>query len=373
FIYYLICLAISMGCTQKEQGFTITTNLQGFEENAKVTITENATQKVLDSTTITNGNFTAKGILESPPASVSVTIFSKDGKNRSFTSFFIGNEPITLTGKKTNFYKNAVVTGSAYNGLRVAYTKLLDPLYEKRDQKLNKMFALRNQGKWNDSLQDAYWSKTGLIPKIDKEISQLSKKFIAENINSHFGLRELVSTKTEYSEEFIRSMLAKLNNQFKTSKYVSVLETYLENDALKIGDAFYDFQGENRNGETLSFGSFFQNTKKYTLLEFSTPNCGWCRKAMPEIKKLALEADNALQVVTFYVDKNKEDWQKLVTDNSISWPTLWSAEGRYSKTYTKYRVLSTPTYYLFDAQGKLQNKWIGYDQNLSTNIKNALP
>ena len=47
------------------------------------------------------------------------------------------------------------------------------------------MFTLRQEGKWNDSLQNAYWSReNGIITKIDNQTDQIRKKFIEDNIEN---------------------------------------------------------------------------------------------------------------------------------------------------------------------------------------------
>jgi thioredoxin-related protein len=93
---------------------------------------------------------------------------------------------------------------------------------------------------------------------------------------------------------------------------------------------------------------------------FST---GAAKTNVDEIKKLANEKSDNLKVVTFNVDKNKEDWLKTNKANKINWPSLWDKDGRFSETFTKYRVLGTPTYYLFDSKGKVVTKWTGFEKN----------
>lgn len=374
-VVHILVIALILAfisCQEKQSGFEISANLDGFEENSKVLLTDISNQKVLDSTLIIDGKFVVNGFLDNAPSTVNLMILSKNGKERNYTSMFMGNEKITISGNKLSFRNGIEVLGSKYHGLKVDFDKQVNPLNDERGKKLQQMFALRNDGKWNDSLQSAYWSETGLITKIDKETSKITEKFISDNINSHFALSQLVTNKNDFSKEFIQNQLDRLEPKFMDIRYVSVLKTYLENKPLENGASFYNFQAENQNGISVDFASFFNNDKEFTLLEFYSPHCSWCKKALPEIKELEKAENQILQVITYNVDKNKEDWLKTTKSNRITWTTLWNENGRYSDAYTKYRVFATPTYYLFDKNGNLVKKWDGYSEGLIADIRNLI-
>jgi len=374
FAYILVVALILtfISCQEKQSGFEISANLEGFEENSKVLLSDISSQKVLDSTVIVDGKFLVNGYLDNVPSAVSLMILSKTSQERHYTSVFMGNEKVSISGNKSSFNSGMEVSGSKYHGLKADFDKKVNPLYNERDKKLQRMFALRNDGKWNDSLQSAYWSETGLITKIDKETSKITEKFISDNINSHFALSQLVTNKNDFSREFIQNQLDRLEPKFRGTRYVTVLKTYLENKPLENGASFYNFQAEDQNGKMVDFASFFINDKEFTLLEFYSPHCSWCKKALPEIKELEKAENKILQVVTYNVDKNKEDWLNTIKSNGITWTTLWNENGRYSDAYTKYRVGGTPTYYLFDKQGKVLKKWTGYDEKLIADIRNSI-
>lgn len=61
------------------------------------------------------------------------------------------------------------------------------------------MFSLREQKKWNDSLQKVFWSRRtlGKIVKIDKEYQDLENNFVDANINSYFALYRLDQAKAQ--------------------------------------------------------------------------------------------------------------------------------------------------------------------------------
>ena len=358
-------------CQKPKEHFTITADLSGFPENSKVVISNGTTGKVLDSTNLIENKFVSTGFIENPPVPISILIKPDNNNETAYSFIFVGNENVTISGNKNDFPDNLTVTGSKHHEFKTKLDNKVGPLNKERNKKLQKMFSLRQQGKWNDSLQNAYWSKEdGMITKIDSQTTQLTKDFIADNINSDYALSQLVIYKTDFSKTFIKEQLSNLNSNYKSSKYAKVLETFIENDPLEKGDEFYNFTAENQNGQNVKFSSFLND--KYTLLEFHSPYCSWSLKALPEIKKLSNKMSDSLKIVTVNVDENKEDWLKEYKSNNISWTSLYDENGRYSDVYTKYHVFATPTYYLFDENGTVVEIWNGYNDNLIEQIEERI-
>jgi len=350
---------------QENKDFKISSNIKGYEDGTKVIISNAVNGKVLDSTEIMNGKFESNGIIENPPTQISVLI--QNDTKRFLKFLFIGNENIKIEGDLNKLK----ISGSKYHKYKEDLDQRTDSLDNLRNEKIQQMLALRRENKWNDSLQNQYWSKDGgIIPEIDLRVDKIRRDFINDNINSDFALFELVINKSTFDKEFIEIQLEKLNSNFRNSEYATILKTYINSKDLVKGDTFYDFEAENQRGNNVKFSDFFND--KFVLLEFYSSYCSWCRKAMPEIKKLASENKNNLRVITFNVDSNKEDWLKSYEKNKISWPSLHDDSGKLSEVYTKYRVYVTPTYLLFDKNGKLIRKWNGYNDNFGTEVNQSL-
>lgn len=362
----VLFLVLTNSCKKTSENLVINGQLNGFPENSKVFVSDAMTGKIIDSTFVKSKYFQVRGFIEQQPSLLSFTIVKNDGE--FFNSLlFVGNESVKLEGKPQDFPDHVKVSGSKYHQYKSKLDAKVAHLNKERDEKIATMFSLRREGKWNDSLQKQYWSKEGLITKIDEEINKLTKEFIEHNINSDYALFQLVTYKTEFSKEFIETQLNKLNANYRNSKYTRVLETFLTNPSLNRGDPYYDFKAENQKGETVSFSDSFKG--KYVLLEFYSPYCSWCVKALPDIKALHEGEKENLEIVTLNVDKNKEDWSQKYRENGISWTGLYNKNARYSNAYTKYGVFITPSYFLFDPSGKLLNRWDGYSDGLAGKIK----
>ncbi|GHA52093.1 hypothetical protein GCM10007103_35540 [Salinimicrobium marinum] len=370
FIFISSLFIFFTACHKPKEKFTITANLSGFPENSKVIISNGTTGKVLDSTKLVENKFVSTGFIENPPIPISI-IINPDNNETAYSFIFIGNENVKISGNKDDFPDDLSVIGSKHQEFKTKLDNKVGPLNKERNQKIQKMFSLRQEGKWNDSLQNAYWSKEdGMITKIDSQTTQLTKDFIADNINSDYALSQLVIYKTDFSISFIKEQLSNLSPNYKNSKYAQVLKTFIENEPLDKGNKFYDFTAENQNGQSVKFSNFFKD--KYVLLEFHSPYCSWSGKALSEIKMLSEQMSDSLKIVTFSVDENKEDWLKEYKTNQVSWTSLYNENGRYSDVYTKYQVFATPTYYLFEENGTVVEKWDGYNENLIEQIKERI-
>lgn len=352
-----------------QDNFKISGNLSGFEENSLVKIErENIT---LDSCRLINGKFELKGNLEQSPSSVYLLI--KNGKDWVYSSFFIENERITINAKIENFPYNVKTEGSKYDDLRYQFTGLRKDLNIERNKYLNEIFTLREQGKWNDSLQSEYWGKSepfGKITIIDQKLDKIQKDFIAENLNSYYALYLLEMLKTQYSKIELSNLISKLKPEFKKTVYAKSINTHIKNPDLKIGDKFYDFSALNSKNEEVDFSDYFSG--KYVLLDFSTLFCGACQQAIPELEKIKKNQNDKLEIVTFYVDKSQKGFDGLSQKHGENWNILWDKEGRLSDTYAKYKVFGTPTFYLFSSNGNLVQKFDGFSADLSEQIEEAL-
>ena len=312
-----------------------------------------------------------KGNLEEPPNNLVLSVVPDKGKFGTYSTIFIGNEKISVEADSTDFQFDLKLKGSSFHEFKSRFDARVNPLEKKRNQRLQEMFSIRQEGKWNDSLQTAFWGENGLITELDEQTLMETKDFIEQNTDSYYALYQLVLNKTVLPRTFINEQINKLSDDLKGTKYVRVLKAYQQNGPLEKNNRFYDFSAENQLGGTVKFSDFF-NKKDYVLLEFYSPYCSWCTKALPEIKKLEESERDRLEVITFSVDRNKEDWLEDYRSKGKNWTSLWSAEGRYGDAFTKYGIYGTPTYFLFNEEGTLLNKWRGYDETTIDQIRSLI-
>jgi len=352
-----------------QKHFIISGNLSGFETNALAKITKN--NITLDSCIIKDGQFLLKGTLENVPTSV--VLFIKNGDNYKYSELFIGNESITINADIDDFKWNVRTKGSKYDDLRFDYFQLIKNLSKERENIENEIFTLRDHGKWNDSLQSAYWNRKepfGKIILVDRDIEEINKKFIADNINNYYGLYLLDANKVVLPKKFVSQTYNKIKPELKKSVSGKSLYSFIYNPDLNIGERFLDFVAYNKSGKKVRFSKYFNS--KFVLLDFSTPYCGFCLESVPILNKLKKDNPKKLEIVTFYVDENPKGFEKLDKKHTPGWETIWDKKGRLGETYSKYKIDGTPILYLFSPDGKLIEKFDGFDEDLGALIEKKL-
>ncbi|MCE7053133.1 hypothetical protein LZF95_00505 [Algoriphagus sp. AGSA1] len=158
------------------------------------------------------GQFELSGSFEL--ASTPVHLAIGNGNDFFYSPLFIGNERIVIEENIEDFPFDLQTEGSAYDGLRYDFGQLEKDLIVQRDEHLAEMFSLRVQGKWNDSLENAYWGRSGPFGKIrtlDIELDKIREEFIDDNINSYYTLCLFGVCKTEYPGPKIINLIEKLD------------------------------------------------------------------------------------------------------------------------------------------------------------------
>jgi thiol-disulfide isomerase/thioredoxin len=363
----IISFALLVSCsTARETDSLITGYTLNSTDKTKVRLIDISTNLATDSSVIVQNRFQLNNVHgDIEPDHKIVRIGEHDQFNDIIV--FSGRENIKINETIEGIF---VETGSEHNQYKKQLDEKLKGLNASRSVHLKTMFALRNEGMWNDSLQNIYWGNKGLIKNIDQEISTIEKMFIKDNPDSYYSAYILNVYKTEYSPEVVEALYEKLDKKIKDSKYGKSIKTHLENAAIAVGEKFIDFEAKDAKGESKLFSSFFKG--KYVLLDFSTPYCTWCLQSISSLQNLRSSVGDSLEIVSFYVDQDRNGLEKHLTIRDKSWETLWDGKGRFSDTYVKYRVFSTPTFYLFDNNGFLLKKWDGITNDFEKEVNQVI-
>jgi thiol-disulfide isomerase/thioredoxin len=133
-------------------------------------------------------------------------------------------------------------------------------------------------------------------------------------------------------------------------------EAYLTRYNL-VGNVAPEIVMENIHGE---IQSLHQVQAQYTILVFWEPNCGHCKKELPELhEKVYLKyLSNNIDIVAVTLSNKKEEWVEHVEEYNITdWHHFWDPDHK-SRFRFKYNVKSTPLLYLLDKDKKIIAKKI---------------
>jgi thiol-disulfide isomerase/thioredoxin len=107
---------------------------------------------------------------------------------------------------------------------------------------------------------------------------------------------------------------------------------------------------------------------KVLVLDFWYRGCGWCMRAMPQVKRIASHyRGRPVAVFGMNNDHNEEDARFVVREMQLDYPVLRSQE-----LPGKYGVQGFPTLIIIDQQGKVADIHVGYSPQLYEEVTAAV-
>ena len=189
---------------------------------------------------------------------------------------------------------------------------------------------------------------------------------IKQYAHTYPGLSLLKGFKDQFPLEELQEIYKNLPEEFKAHPDGQTIKTYLSARNVKvpeIGDQLVDFEAFDPEGEMYKVSEL---NDRYLLVEFGSAFCGPCFAAAPELSKLQAENSEKLKIVSFSLDITEENWRmglenirKKDKDGHIL--HLWDGKGETGPIPLWYGVKGIPVFYLFDPEGKVLDKWVGYN------------
>lgn len=323
-----------------KQAFEVKGQISGLQNGDSIHLYSYDQDRVVSSAKIKDGKFSFKGRMTAAPE-IFVLRFT-NGEELSGT-FLLGNETLVISGD-AGAPRNFSMKGSVY---QKGWSKI--------------MAIQQNFARKSDSLsRDGYEKNKTLIGNLRKQEDISMIEHVKANIDKDFAALMYLSN---YKKYMPRDTLAKLYTRipqaYLNSKYALGISSYL--NQANIGDKVAGFNAIDPSGKTVSFSSLY--SLKPTLLLFSAAWCQPCVQAIPELKKLHEQFGDAVNIVSFSIDANKELWLKKIKDQDIKWTNLWDGQAAYSPTYTQYGFTAIPSFLLVDKHGIILDKGTtGYEE-----------
>jgi thiol-disulfide isomerase/thioredoxin len=96
--------------------------------------------------------------------------------------------------------------------------------------------------------------------------------------------------------------------------------------------------------------SLYDIKKEFTILYFWEPNCGYCKTTTPQLIDYYTKAkDEDVEIFAVCTTDNKEEWEKYIQDNNITWINGWDPDRTTHFDYY-YNVQATPLIYILDRE-----------------------
>lgn len=348
-ILFVICFT---GIVSAQQ-YTIKANITGFPNGAKFFLKDVDVDSNIDSAVIQNDALVLKGSLSQTPQSL--WLCSTLGQKFYYTTLMMGNDDIQINGDIKDMPFDLTITGSKTQDDHNMLINLTKAGYKKRNELVEEYIALKGDSAKIKSKQ--IWKAIG---KLDSTDEVIRKNFIKNHLNNYEALNQLFYLKDKYSSDTLRQMYNSLRPEFKQSIYGQRINNYLKvGKILEKNDNMADFTALDKDGRQHRLSDI---KGKYILLDFSATYCGPCMASVEDLKIVSKKYAGKLEIVTFSGDGSKATWLKGVERDQPSWLSLWDGKGNYGETISKYGITGFPSFVLIDPNGKIIDKWVGYEK-----------
>lgn len=308
-LIYILALTLNEAFGQEEGKFTIIGNIKGLSDKAILYLEyTDEEEKLIDSTSIINGEFSFNGKLKSK----AVNALIRTSNFTYYKFFWLENSIITFNAEKEKFI-DAQITGSN--------TQI-------EQDKLNKV----------------------LNTVSEKEQIKAEQKFVKENPNSIVSAHILNVYSSTWGKEITTLLYNNLSEELKKSTYGKSIYNFISlNRSVKSGDKYVDFSQNDTQNKKVKLSDL---DGKVILLEFWGSWCGPCRQTNPELVKIYNEfKDKGFEIFGVAAETNKDAWLQAIEKDKLSWTNVTDLKGDKNEASLIYGVSGYPTNFLIDKSG----------------------
>ena len=367
----LCCLALLLCCQACHKGYTIKGTVSGDDlEGKSVTLLELrgiGSPAEVQKTTIQNGSFTMKGVVAYPD----LHLLYIDGQGP--VEFFVENSNISLTVSLDSL-DGAEINGSAsqmeyerfYKSIK-PYQDRMEEIAEEADARAAAIDSMprpespeMTDAEWTaytDTLKQAVNDSLSLLLR---EAAMNGKFFIYDWIKSNSDsyvaafLAYEMAKNTSAVDEISGLCEALANPSVRKSQWVRLLNTHLRYLTRTVEGATYtDFTMPSWNGGDVTLSDYV-GKKQFVVLYFWA---SWNPKSR-ELQKTLIPLyekykDQGVEIVSVSLDRQFEDWDLALKEDSIPWVQLSSLKYWQTDAVELYNVNEIPQTFVINNEGTI--------------------
>ena len=132
-----------------------------------------------------------------------------------------------------------------------------------------------------------------------------------------------------------------------------------------LGKPSPEWETTDFDGKKHSIRGYLGNV---VILDFWYRGCGWCIRAMPQIRQLAEEfKERPVAILGMNTDQEEKDARFVIEAMELNYPNL-KAQGLPEK----YKVKGFPTLIVIDPQGVVRDVHVGYSPKLRDKVRETI-
>lgn len=196
-----------------------------------------------------------------------------------------------------------------------------------------------------------------------KEMEDLTKKFVNENLDKVAGLYVLEQISSSLEEEDLCDFVSRIPKSMEsTVQAKKIKELYDVISSTLPGKPIKDFTMTDNKGQEYKFSNIVAE-KQLTLVDFWASWCGPCMREVPNMKALAKEyANKDFQIVGISLDSDETAWNDAITQNELDWLQLSDLNQWNNEAARMYNVRSIPCLMLVSKDGKIVSKGLSFEE-----------
>lgn len=345
-INFILIIIGLISCTNQNKGYQINGEIDNAPEGAKIYFVNDHSGMTEDSAVIINDSFSFRGKTPYPQRYSFVYKFALE----KFDHFvWVENCEISIKGE-WNQLKSVSIQGGQEQDISLGMDEAISFF----------------QPEFNQLLKE---NKSDSIPLLINKLSKTLADYALKNSNSYVGIEQLYRVRKDLDRETMGTVIKNMTPDIRNSPYGKSLILHYNSPILNEGDMYQDFTASTLAGGSIKISELLEGGKPILII-FGGLGC-MQEHGRSSLKQFVKEYGNYIEVLAFVFARNRDEWIND-TKFDLGIPLLSDMKGDHSPIKIKYAVQATPTTYLFDKNGTIVMKSLGYGESVNNMAKKLI-
>ena len=280
--------------------------------------------------------------------------------------FAMPNQPLKLWGNFETYHFGGSPLYDKVNSI----CDQLDPMTQKRNALMEEYYTKVKTLKTEEEKEKLATEIQGKLDVVAKEMNTFVMNYIKAHPNEEATCYLIPMTQD------IKASVNMLTPEVQKSAFAAYYKPAMEMAERQAkqkemekktaeGTVAPDFTLKDINGKDFKLSSL---RGKYVLLDFWGSWCGWCIKALPNMKECYNKnsKNGKFEIVSIDCNDTEAKWKAAVKQHAMTWTQVKNEEK--DGVPTMYGVSGFPTFILISPDGKIVKRYVGSDPAMYTYI-----